>query len=98
RCRWHVCCLCRGPVCKARGQLCSKVLQFVVQDRAMSETSDNTGVSVVESPQQREVAAGLSSGGVVLKARKAQPFFGRHPWVLDTAVVAVDGAAADGDI
>jgi len=64
----------------------------------MSETSDNTGVSVVESPQEREVAPGFASARVVLKPRKAQPFFGRHPWVLDTAVVAVDGAAADGDI
>jgi 23S rRNA (cytosine1962-C5)-methyltransferase len=64
----------------------------------MSEPSDNTSVSVAESPQQREVAAGFASARVVLKPRKAQPFFGRHPWVLDTAVARVDGAPADGDI
>ncbi len=35
---------------------------------------------------------------VVLKPRKARPFFGRHPWVLDSAVDRVDGPAADGDV
>ena len=64
----------------------------------MSDASDGTNVSVAESPQQREVAAGFAAARVVLKPRKAQPFFGRHPWVLDTAVARVDGAAADGDI
>jgi 23S rRNA (cytosine1962-C5)-methyltransferase len=64
----------------------------------MSGTSDNTSVSVAESPQQREVAAGFAATRVVLKPRKAQPFFGRHPWVLDTAVAEIDGAPADGDI
>jgi 23S rRNA (cytosine1962-C5)-methyltransferase len=64
----------------------------------MSDTSENTSVSVAESPQQREVAAGFAATRVVLKPRKAQPFFGRHPWVLDTAVARVEGAAADGDI
>lgn len=34
---------------------------------------------------------------VVLKPRKAKPFFGRHPWVLSTAVARVDGALLDGD-
>ncbi|MEN6496615.1 MAG: class I SAM-dependent rRNA methyltransferase [Thermoguttaceae bacterium] len=35
---------------------------------------------------------------VVLKPRKARPFYGRHPWVLDSAVERVEGAPADGDI
>ena len=64
----------------------------------MSDASDDANVSVAESPQQHEVAAGFAAARVVLKPRKAQPFFGRHPWVLDTAVARVDGAAADGDI
>ncbi len=34
---------------------------------------------------------------VVLKPRKAKPFFGRHPWVLSTAVSRVEGALPDGD-
>lgn len=33
---------------------------------------------------------------VVLKPRKAGPFFGRHPWVLDTAIGRVSGDPADG--
>lgn len=35
---------------------------------------------------------------VVLKPRKARPFYARHPWVLDSAVDRVDGTPADGDI
>lgn len=35
---------------------------------------------------------------VVLKPRKARPFFGRHPWVLDSAVDRIEGDAADGDV
>jgi 23S rRNA (cytosine1962-C5)-methyltransferase len=34
---------------------------------------------------------------VVLKPRKARPFFGRHPWVLDSAIQRVEGQAEDGD-
>jgi 23S rRNA (cytosine1962-C5)-methyltransferase len=33
---------------------------------------------------------------VVLKPRKAQPFYARHPWVLDTAIGRVEGEPADG--
>lgn len=35
---------------------------------------------------------------VVLKPRKARPFYGRHPWVLDSAIDRVAGAPADGDV
>ncbi|HWB11364.1 MAG TPA: class I SAM-dependent rRNA methyltransferase [Pirellulales bacterium] len=35
---------------------------------------------------------------LVLKPRKARPFFGRHPWVLDSAVESVEGEPADGDV
>ena len=34
---------------------------------------------------------------VVLKPQKAQPFFGRHPWVFAGAIERVDGEVADGD-
>src|SRR5204863_233993 len=30
--------------------------------------------------------------------RKSQPFFGRHPWVLDSAIAKIEGTVADGDI
>jgi len=33
---------------------------------------------------------------VVIKPGKVQPFFGRHPWVLDSAVARIDGLVADG--
>jgi 23S rRNA (cytosine1962-C5)-methyltransferase len=35
---------------------------------------------------------------VILKPRRARPFFGRHPWVLDTAIDRVDGEAGAGDV
>jgi 23S rRNA (cytosine1962-C5)-methyltransferase len=34
---------------------------------------------------------------IFLKPRKARPFHGRHPWVLDSAIDRVEGAPADGD-
>ena len=33
-----------------------------------------------------------------LKPRKARPFFGRHPWVLDAAIASVSEHPADGDV
>ena len=35
---------------------------------------------------------------VLLKPRKARPFFGRHPWVLDSAIDRIEGSPADGDV
>ncbi|MEX0713526.1 MAG: class I SAM-dependent rRNA methyltransferase [Pirellulales bacterium] len=35
---------------------------------------------------------------VVLKPRKARPFHGRHPWVLDSAIERVEGGPANGDV
>ena len=35
---------------------------------------------------------------VILKPRKARPFYGRHPWVLDSAVDRVEGVPADGNV
>jgi 23S rRNA (cytosine1962-C5)-methyltransferase len=35
---------------------------------------------------------------VILKPRKARPFYGRHPWVLDSAIDRVEGDASDGDV
>ena len=35
---------------------------------------------------------------VVLKPRRARPFFGMHPWVFAGAIAAVSGDPADGDV
>jgi 23S rRNA (cytosine1962-C5)-methyltransferase len=43
-------------------------------------------------------AVGLAAATVVLKPKRARPFFGRHPWVLDTAILRVDGEPAEGDV
>jgi 23S rRNA (cytosine1962-C5)-methyltransferase len=39
----------------------------------------------------------MSLPRVVLQARRARPFYGRHPWVYAGAVAAVTGDPADGD-
>lgn len=45
-----------------------------------------------------QIAPGFATASVTLRPRKARPFFGRHPWVLDSAIQSVDGEPADGDI
>ncbi len=35
---------------------------------------------------------------VVLKPRKAGPFYARHPWVLDSAIDRLEGGPGDGDV
>src|SRR6476620_4434229 len=37
------------------------------------------------------------SAKVILKPKRAQPFFGRHPWVFAGAIDRIDGSPADGD-
>jgi 23S rRNA (cytosine1962-C5)-methyltransferase len=37
------------------------------------------------------------SAKVILKPKRAQPFFGRHPWVFAGAIERVEGEPADGD-
>ena len=38
------------------------------------------------------------SGQVILKPKRAQPFYSRHPWVFAGAVERVEGKPADGDV
>ena len=47
---------------------------------------------------EAEAAAGLPTATIVLKPKRARPFFGRHPWVLDSAVLRVEGDPADGAV
>ena len=64
----------------------------------MSQTTHEPTESNPPSDLPRETAPGMGTGQVHLKPRKAQPFFGRHPWVLDSAVAKVVGTPADGDV
>jgi 23S rRNA (cytosine1962-C5)-methyltransferase len=59
----------------------------------MAETS----IHDVQLPQ-RTVALGMAAAQATLKPRKSRPFFGRHPWVLDSAVASVEGDPHDGDL
>jgi len=45
-----------------------------------------------------DTGEGLPTATIVLKPKRARPFFGRHPWVLDTAVSRVEGMPADGAV
>ena len=57
-------------------------------------------MNTVDEPTETPLvtAPGFAVCAVRLKPRKARPFYGRHPWVLDTAIDRVDGTAADGDV
>ncbi len=48
--------------------------------------------------ETHELAEGFAAAQVVLKPRKARPFYGRHPWVLDTAIAHVVGNPPDGAV
>lgn len=58
----------------------------------MSQASSST------TQPGHQAAPGLAVGQAVLKPRRARPFYGRHPWVLDSAIARVDGEPADGDV
>ncbi len=60
-----------------------------VKSHAMSE---------IATPTPSADGSLLSPGRVILKPKKARPFFGRHPWVLDSAIDRVEGQPADGDV
>jgi len=50
------------------------------------------------SPTVDAAVPGLPTATVVLKRQRARPFFGRHPWVLESAVAKVEGTPGDGDV
>jgi 23S rRNA (cytosine1962-C5)-methyltransferase len=51
-----------------------------------------------DAPSAGDAAAGLPTATVVLKPKRARPFFGRHPWVLDTAIDRVEGDPETGTV
>ncbi len=51
-----------------------------------------------DDAQPTTLVGGLPAATVVLKPKRARPFFGRHPWVLDSAIGRVDGEPAAGDV
>jgi len=65
-------------------------------------TTDTTADSISESDPisegALETAVGFAAAQAILKPRKARPFYGRHPWVLDSAIHRIEGEAADGDV
>ncbi len=63
-----------------------------------TESVDEPGERTPGDVSVRETAVGFAAAQAVLKPRKARPFYGRHPWVLDSAIARIDGEAADGDV
>ncbi len=45
-----------------------------------------------------ETAVGFAAAQAFLKPRRARPFYGRHPWVLESAIARVEGEISDGDV
>ena len=68
---------------------CAAVTEFV--DPEVDAASE-------EANAPRVTAPGLGAAQVILRPRKVRPFFGRHPWVLESAIARVEGDAADGDV
>ena len=75
--------------------------------RSDSESSAGCGIVNDEASTEAMAArppvggstdAGLPVATVVLKLKRARPFFGRHPWVLDSAVSRVEGEPAAGAV
>jgi 23S rRNA (cytosine1962-C5)-methyltransferase len=54
-----------------------------------------TGITIEQLPAEADAVAG-GVPRVVLKYGKARPFYGRHPWVLHSAVHHVEGEVEDG--
>lgn len=57
----------------------------------MSEPALSSDLPAITAP-------GMGLAKVILRPKKSRPFFGRHPWVLDSAVDRVEGTATDGDV
>ena len=64
-----------------------------------------SSTSAVSEPTSRQATIAWdrpvtvhSAGQVRLKPKKSRPFYGRHPWVLDTAIANVEGHPLDGDV
>jgi len=49
-------------------------------------------------PENDAALGALSEATVFIKPKRARPFFGRHPWVLDSAVLRVHGEPANGAV
>ena len=49
-------------------------------------------------PYNDVASVALSESTVFIKPKRARPFFGRHPWVLDSAVLRVHGEPTDGAV
>lgn len=57
--------------------------------------STETGAAIEAA---HHLPAAHPTANVVLKPKKSRPFFGRHPWVLDSAVERIEGDPSDGDV
>jgi 23S rRNA (cytosine1962-C5)-methyltransferase len=57
---------------------------------------NDTSTPTTDQPQP--AAPSIAAGSAILKPRKARPFYGRHPWVLASAIARVEGQVADGDV
>lgn len=62
------------------------------------DTETHSATSLETSAAPAVPPSSVPTGSVVLKPRKSRPFYGRHPWVLDSAIARIDGAPADGDV
>jgi 23S rRNA (cytosine1962-C5)-methyltransferase len=69
-----------------------------MSDPTVSDSVETAPISAIGEISPRETAVGFAVAQAVLKPRKARPFYGRHPWVLDSAIARIEGKSNDGDI
>jgi len=72
----------------------------MIPDDPAHHTPENDSADTAGSvaSQTIETSAELGTAQLWLKPRKSRPFFGRHPWVLDSAIARIEGQPADGDV
>ena len=62
-------------------------------DAPVEATDDDSSGQPISEPSDLterpgvDMAPGFASAVLQTRARKARPFYGRHPWVLDSALV-----------
>ncbi|MEZ6109918.1 MAG: class I SAM-dependent rRNA methyltransferase [Pirellulaceae bacterium] len=73
-------------------------------DAPVEATDDDSSGQPISEPSDLterpgvDMAPGFASAVLQTRARKARPFYGRHPWVLDSALVPPGQPIEDGSI
>src|SRR4029079_3074702 len=83
---------CSGTQCSCDAR--TRAVAPIIERAYNRASTKNRPRSMTHAPLPPETlpnaASQLSAARVTLKPRKARPFFGRHPWVLNSAAARVE--------